>query len=193
LSLLAKICLLGDGEVGKTSLMNRYLKRGFTTEYIPTIGSDFLSKQIIVDTKYGKKDLRFQIWDLAGQPAFDQVRKRYYKGATGAFLVFDLTNPESLEGLKEWLEEFSKNIQMKQSSVIVLGNKMDLTEEIKISSYSTLQYIENNLVDQFSNVSSNIKFFKTSAKTGENVDQAFSILGERIIGLHYLSKGLTEL
>ena len=191
--LLAKICLLGDGEVGKTSLMNRYLNRGFYTEYIPTIGSDFLSKHISLHTKHGKQELRFQIWDLAGQPAFDQVRKLYYKGAAGAFLIFDLTNPDSLTGLNKWLEEFSKNIQLKKSSVIVLGNKMDLVDEIKISSDSIRQYIEDNLVDRFSNVVKDIKFFEASAKTGKNVEKAFSILGERIIELHFLSRGLTEL
>ncbi|MFX1517530.1 MAG: Rab family GTPase [Promethearchaeota archaeon] len=191
--LLAKICLLGDGEVGKTSLMSRYLNRGFTTEYIPTLGSDFLSKQVTLDTAYGLKDLRFQIWDLAGQPAFDQVRKYYYKGAAAAFLVFDLTTPTSLKHLNKWLEEFSKNIQLKKSSVIVLGNKMDLKDEIKVSSDTVLQYISSNLVNKFTNVDNQIKYYQTSAKTGENVEQAFSILGKRIIELHFFSKGLTEL
>lgn len=173
--------------------MSRYLDRGFTTEYIPTIGSDFLSKQISLNTKYGKKDLRFQIWDLAGQPAFDQVRKLYYKGASAAFLVFDLTIPTSLENLNKWLEEFSKNIQLKKSSVIVLGNKMDLEDEIKVSSDTVIQYISESLVDKFTNVDNQIEYYQTSAKSGENVDQAFTLLGKKIIELHYLTKGLTKL
>ena len=191
--LLAKICLLGDGEVGKTSLMSNYLERGFTTEYIPTIGSDFLSKQVTLDTKLGQKDLQFQIWDLAGQPAFDQVRKLYYKGSAGAFLVFDLTNPDTLENLDKWLEEFSKNIQMQKSSIFVLGNKMDLIDKIKILPNTVQRYIDKNLVEKFSNVDSHVEYYQTSAKTGENVDQAFTLLGKKIIELHYLSKGLTEL
>lgn len=182
-----KICLLGDGEVGKTSLMNRYLKRGFTTEYIPTIGSDFLSKQVSLYTKFGQKDIRFQIWDLAGQPAFDQVRKHYYKGSAGAFIVFDLTNP-TLENLNNWLEEFAKNTQLQKSSAIVLGNKMDLEDEIKVSTDTVTRYIDNHLVNKFSNVDSHIEYYQTSAKTGENVDQAFSLIGEKIIELHYSSK-----
>ncbi|UCG04558.1 MAG: GTP-binding protein [Candidatus Heimdallarchaeota archaeon] len=187
--LLAKICLLGDGEVGKTSLMSSYLKRGFTTEYIPTIGSDFLSKQVTLDTKLGRKDLQFQIWDLAGQPAFDQVRKLYYKGSAGAFLVFDLTYSDSLENLDKWLDEFSKNIQTEKSSIFLLGNKLDLTDEVKVFPDTIECYINNHLVDKFSNVDPHIEYYQTSAKTGENVDKAFSLLGRRIIELHYSSKG----
>lgn len=168
--------------------MSRYLERGFTTEYIPTIGSDFLSKQVSLNTRFGRKDLRFQIWDLAGQPAFDQVRKLYYKGSAGAFLIFDLTSPDSLENLNKWLKEFTKNIQLKKSSVIILGNKKDLENEVKVSSDTVKRYIDNHLVNKFSNVDSQIKYYKTSAKTGENVNLAFSLLGEKIIELYYSSK-----
>lgn len=183
--LLAKICLLGDGEVGKTSLINRYLGKGFTSEYSPTLGSDFLSKQVSLDTKYGAKDLRFQIWDLAGQPAFNQVRKIYYKGSAGAFIVFDLTQPRSLENMKSWLKEFSKNIELPSSSIIVLGNKMDLIDEIKISFDTARDYIANHLVNKFPNIDIQIEYYTTSAKTGRNVNQAFSALGERIIDKLY--------
>ncbi|MFX0124665.1 MAG: Rab family GTPase [Candidatus Hodarchaeota archaeon] len=180
MTLLAKICLLGDREVGKTSLINRYLGKGFTTEYTPTLGSDFKSKQVSLDTEFGSKDIRFQIWDLAGQPAFDQVRRLYYKGSAGAFIVFDLTQPESLENMERWLKEFSKNIELPSSSIIVLGNKMDLEYEIKVSSETVKHYIDNYLTNKFPNIDSQIDYYTTSAKTGMNVDQAFSALGEKI-------------
>ena len=180
MTLLAKVCLLGNGKVGKTSLINRYLGKGFSSEYTPTLGSDFLSKQVSLDTIYGLKKLRFQIWDLAGQPAFNQVRKLYYKGAAGAFIVFDLTNP-SLVDLERWLKEFSKNIKLHSSSVTVLGNKLDLTDEIKITPNTLRNYIDNNLINRFSNVDPRIDYYSTSAKDGTNVDLAFSTLGGRII------------
>ena len=185
MTLLAKICLLGDGKVGKTSLINRYLGKGFTSGYIPTLGSDFQSKLVSLDTKYGKKDLRFQIWDLAGQLAFTQIRRTYYKGSAAAFLVFDLTRPKSLETLERWLKEFSKNIELSSTSIIVLGNKVDLIDEIKISSDIAKNYIDNRLINKFSNVDMQIDYYSTSAKTAENVDLAFSSLGEKIIDKLY--------
>jgi small GTP-binding protein len=172
---------LGDGKVGKTSLINRYLGKGFTSEYTPTLGSDFQSKQVALDTSYGLKKIRFQIWDLAGQPAFNQVRRLYYKGSAGAFLVFDLTYPNSLKNIEKWLQEFSKNIEIPSSSIIVLGNKMDLIDDIKISFNSVRDYIDHHLVNKYPNIDPQIKYFSTSAKDGNNVEQAFSALGERII------------
>ena len=181
MTLLAKICLLGDGKVGKTSLINRYLGKGFTSEYTPTLGSDFLSKQVVLDTAYGLKKFRFQIWDLAGQPAFDQIRRLYYKGAMGALIVFDLTRLDSLENIEKWLQEFSKNNELSSSSIIVLGNKMDLTDEINISINVARDHIANHLVNKYPNIDPRIKYFSTSAKDGTNVEQAFSALGERIV------------
>jgi len=180
LALLAKICLLGDGEVGKTSLVNRYLGRGFTSEYLPTLGSNFLSKQVSLETKFGPKDIRFQIWDLAGQPPFKHVRRIYYQGSAGACLVFDLTRPSSLENLEKWLNEFLKNNKSPRPSLIVLGNKLDLKDEIKISVDTVKHYIYNYLSNKISIEDNPIEYYETSAKTGENVDQAFSLLGEKI-------------
>ncbi|MFX0205547.1 MAG: Rab family GTPase [Candidatus Hodarchaeota archaeon] len=181
MTLLTKICLLGDGKVGKTSLINRYLGKGFSSEYTPTLGSDFLSKQVTLDTVYGLKNIRFQIWDLAGQPSFDQIRQLYYKGATGAFIIFDLTRLNSLKNLERWFQEFSKNNDLTSSSIIVLGNKMDLIDEIQITVKTAKDYIDKYLVNKHPNIEAQINYFSTSAKDGTNVDQAFSALGKRII------------
>lgn len=180
-----KLCLLGDGEVGKTSLLNRYLGKGFTSEYLPTLGSNFLSKQVSLETKFGPKDIRFQIWDLAGQPSFTHIRRIYYEGAAGACLVFDLTRKISLNNLEKWLGEFLKNNKSLRPSIIVLGNKLDLKDEIKISSYTVNQYIFNHLSNKFPIEGNTIDYLETSAKTGENVDKAFQMLGEKIIDKFY--------
>ncbi len=180
MALIAKVCLLGDGFVGKTSLANRFLGKGFISDYIPTLGSDFTSKQISLETDFGRQEIRFQIWDLAGQPSFSTIRSFYYKGAAGAFLVFDLTSPDSLESLQKWSDEFLKHCKVSNPTLIVLGNKFDLEDEIRISSKSVEYYIKSRLLDNQNTTENEIKFYETSAKTGLNVDKVFELLGRKI-------------
>ena len=179
MAIIAKICLLGDGMVGKTSLANRYLGKGFNSEYIPTLGSDFTSKEVSIETDHGTQDFRFQIWDLAGQPTFSQIRSLYYKGATGAFLVFDLTNPDTLESIKRWSDEFLKHCKVLSPTMMILGNKNDLSDEIKVSRELVENFIQNELIS-LENTSFQYEFFETSAKTGKNVDKVFNILATEI-------------
>ena len=180
MAIIAKICLLGDGRVGKTSLANRYLGRGFSSNYIPTLGSDFTSKQVTIETDIGFQRIHFQIWDLAGQPSFKQIRSIYFKGAVGVFLVFDLTNPETLESIKRWSDEFLKHCKVSNPTMMILGNKNDLLDEIKVSRESVEYYIRNRLSTK-EKISLQFDYFLTSAKTGENVDKAFKILAKSII------------
>lgn len=179
MALLVKISLCGDGGVGKTSLRNRYLGKGFQTDYIPTIGTDFVSKQIILNHGSEIKKIRFQIWDLAGQPTFRSVRAFYYKHAVGAFLVYDITRPDTLFSLEKWMNELSKHSGSSDISVIVLGNKSDLQDESKdrVKSEEARKYISGELISNFDNINENIIYFETSAKTGENVNEAFHELG----------------
>ncbi|MHA2203636.1 MAG: Rab family GTPase, partial [Candidatus Hodarchaeales archaeon] len=122
---LYKICLLGDGGVGKTSLRERFLGKGFQSGYILTIGADFAVQNLEIDgTQY-----KFQIWDLAGQQRFEAVRALYYKGSHGAILVFDRTRPESLFNLENWKRELFTNVG-RQIPYIILGNKSDLPNAI---------------------------------------------------------------
>ncbi len=90
LTILAKMCLLGDGNVGKTSLRNQYMGKGFQSDYLPTLGADFASIEVQIPFPAGEKSLRWQIWDLAGQPSFSQIRNFYYKHSKAALLIFDL-------------------------------------------------------------------------------------------------------
>jgi small GTP-binding protein len=179
MALIVKICLLGDGKVGKTSLSNRYLGKGFCSDYAPTLGAGFTSKQVFLETDYGKKEIRFQIWDLAGQPAFSAIRSIYFQGATGACLVFDRTQPDSLESIKKWSDEYLKHCGVSNTTIIVLGNKSDLADEIGVSRQSVDYYIKSRL-SKLDRVDKQIEYFETSAKTGQNVDQAFELLGRRI-------------
>ena len=105
MSFLMKIVLAGDGAVGKTALRERYLGKGFSSNYMMTIGADFALKEATIR----EKSIKFQIWDLAGQPRFNSVRELYYRGSHGAMLVFDLTRRESFTNLYLWIDELLKN------------------------------------------------------------------------------------
>ena len=181
MALIAKICLLGDGKVGKTSLINRYLDKGFSSDYLPTLGSDFSAKEIRLESDHGPIDFRFQIWDLAGQPSFGQIRRVYYKGSIGALLVFDLTSPKSLTNLVHWVKEFSDNSGVLNHTLIILANKSDLKTQIAVTTNEIEDYIQTNLQDANDSSLHQIHYLETSAKTGENVDEAFEYLGHSIV------------
>ncbi len=175
--IFAKICLLGDGAVGKTSIAHRYLNKDFSSNYTPTIGADFFSKHINVSIDESFVELHLQIWDLAGQPSFNQVRSRYYRGAVGALLILDLTRPRTLESIYSWSEEFLKKCSSSNPSILILGNKVDLENNIQVTRQSVNDYIKEKLrISDFQ-----FKYFETSAKTGENIDQAFEVMGHSIL------------
>ncbi|TFF83933.1 GTP-binding protein, partial [Candidatus Heimdallarchaeota archaeon] len=117
-----KIVLLGNGAVGKTSLRQQYLGKGFKDGYSMTIGADFAVKRV----ELGHLVATFQIWDLAGQQRFDVVRSVYYRGSSGALLVFDVSNPQSFNNLPSWLNELTKNNYDRIVPLVLIGNKTDL-------------------------------------------------------------------
>ncbi len=169
---LYKICLLGDGGVGKTSLRERFLGKGFQSGYILTIGADFAVQNLEIDeTQY-----KFQIWDLAGQQRFEAVRALYYKGSHGAILVFDRTRPESLYNLENWKRELFTNVG-RQIPYIVLGNKSDLPNAVDQEELS--KFVETSH-REISGISFKIYYLNTSAKSGLNVTEAFTQLGRSI-------------
>ncbi|GMH69755.1 hypothetical protein TL16_g05233 [Triparma laevis f. inornata] len=99
---LLKIIILGDSGVGKTSLMNQYVSKRFTSQYKATIGADFLTKEIMVDDKL----VTLQIWDTAGQERFQSLGVAFYRGADACMLTYDITNPKSFDSLDSWRQEF---------------------------------------------------------------------------------------
>ena len=173
---LYKICLLGDGGVGKTSLRERFLGKGFQSGYILTIGADFAVQNLTIrDIQY-----KFQIWDLAGQQRFSAVRALYYKGSHGAILVFDQTRLDSLYSLDNWKQELYTNVG-REIPFVILGNKSDLPGAIdqeQIDRFVKKSHSETQ------DIPFNLKYLKTSAKSGLNVTEAFEqlaiIIGEYI-------------
>jgi len=155
-----KIAILGDGNTGKTSLVNRFLKDTFPKKYIPTIGSIILKK----DYKLKDVVIKVNIWDLGGQRSFNPLNPSFYTNVDAAYLVFDLTKPE--ETLNDVKTVYLKNLEKyaKDCQVILAGNKLDL-----ISIEKDLKGIKKYLTED-------VPLVITSAKNGENVADTFELL-----------------
>jgi len=159
----AKVVVVGDAAVGKTSLIVRYVKGVFNPSYIITMGVNFF----IQDISIGEKTLRLQIWDTAGQERFGPVRQKYYKGARGAVLVFDLANPESFERLHFWIKEVKQACG--DIPMVFVGNKADLRPSVS-----------SEQIQEFAS-SHDLSFVETSAKTGMNTVKPFFLLAPQIL------------
>ena len=174
-----KVVLIGDGAVGKTAIRERYLGKGFSGRYLATIGADFTSKE---DT-FGAKNVKFQIWDLAGQPSFSIVRKIYYTGAKAAFVVCDVSEHESVMNINSWINELWKNNGRGPIPFLILGNKIDLRAEgIDCITDQELETIAKRLTTlTWRNFHFSVSYLPTSAKTGENITEAFKKLAVQVI------------
>ncbi len=159
-----KIILIGDGGTGKTSLVNQFVHRKFSSIYKTTIGVDITPYQVLV--KDTGKIIRFVIWDMSGQTHFEQFRSRFYTGSSGAIVVYDLTNASSYLNIQTWIKE-CRNACNKTIPITLMGNKADLDELIILETQQPKTEFPAVL---------------TSAKNNWNVDKAFFSLFEAIIG-----------
>jgi small GTP-binding protein len=166
-----KVCLIGDGYVGKTSIRRKYIGEGFRSNYIPTLGVDFAQKY--TETKDG--NARLVIWDIAGQTQFQSLRRRYYEGCSGLILVFSVVDRESFDNASKWLVEAHGFIE-EFPPLLIVANKIDLRtyypEEDLISREEGEEFTKK-ISEQLNAPSI---FIETSALTGENIDEAFNRL-----------------
>lgn len=155
-----KIVLLGDTAVGKTSLCARLVNNTFDNFNEPTIGAAFQTKTI----ESGDISHRLEIWDTAGQERYKALAPMYYRGATAAIIVYDVTNEESFKGAKFWVEELRR--RGKPNVVIILvGNKYDLLEDPTIKEVDVADYLNDN--------NGRIHYYQASCKTGKNIYEIF--------------------
>ncbi len=160
-----KLAVLGDPAVGKTSLIDKYITDSFRENYQPTLGVNIVSKDIRIEEINSK--IRLLLWDIAGQHKYELTRQSFFQGCVGALLVYDMTRYSTFEQISlKWLEDF-KNFSRPDGVYILIGNKSDLTDSIRVSSE------EGKSLSQKINAA---EFIETSAKYGKNVEKAFKKL-----------------
>ncbi|TFG30591.1 MAG: GTP-binding protein [Promethearchaeota archaeon] len=162
-SFIYKICVVGDGGVGKTSMVLRYTDDSFKENYIMTIGSNFSTKSVDLP-EYPQYNIKLQIWDLAGQKHFSFVRPPFYRGATGIIYVFDLTRRSSFANLPNWREEVEKVVSGRPS--VLVGNKLDLAIQGN-------REIGEQEGESLKKELQAINYFETSAKEGMLIEDVF--------------------
>ena len=163
---IIKICLLGEANVGKTSLVYRFIENKFRGNYKSTLGVNLLKKDTNIK-EFG--NVSAQIWDLGGQESFRSLRKLYLEGANGALVIYDCTKRSSYEKLEDWILDFKD--ARGDEPLLLIGNKSDLIDAIKVQESEGLELAK----------SYNMEFISTSAKTGSNVESAFSEIIKRIL------------
>ncbi|XP_040567506.1 uncharacterized protein [Lepeophtheirus salmonis] len=171
-SKLYKILFIGSSSAGKTSIIRRYVKHTFTPSYRATIGADFLSKVIHWDEAV---TLRLQLWDIAGQDRFSLLSRSFYKDAVGAFIVCDISRPDTLDACIPWKEELDAKVQTSEGGKLpcfLLANKCDLVED------STAQ---SKLTSKVCQMHGFHGWMQTSAKEDINITQAIEMLLRQIV------------
>jgi len=171
---LWKLVFLGEGGVGKTSLVGRYVYDSFEGDYLATIGAAMHTKPIKIEDILCK----LVIWDIAGQDDFAQLRKAYYQNASGAFFVFDTTRPETISRIDEWIDALTTVTG--KIPIVLLENKVDLESKIDKSELEKLAKKHG------------LKLIQTSAKEDTNVEEAFLEMTKEILEKSRLKKRAVE-
>jgi len=162
MEIVFKLILIGDSGVGKSCLLLRFTEDSFQKTFVSTIGVDFKSRTIELE---GKK-IKLQIWDTAGQERFSTITGSYYRGAHGIIVVYDVTNQESFENVKRWLEVIDREAPIRDVTKLIVGNKCDLLTQKVVDSRTAQKYAD----------SVGIPLIEASAKTSTNTEELFLII-----------------
>eukprot|EP01122_Echinamoeba_exundans_P001353 TRINITY_DN11427_c0_g1_i1.p1 TRINITY_DN11427_c0_g1~~TRINITY_DN11427_c0_g1_i1.p1 ORF type:complete len:241 (-),score=52.21 TRINITY_DN11427_c0_g1_i1:523-1245(-) len=158
-----KIVLIGDSACGKTNLLTRFSRNEFSADTRSTIGVEFMSKLIKVESG---KHAQIQVWDTAGQDRYRAITAAYYRNASGAFLVYDISRAPTFKSLDKWLEDLRSHVDP-EVPIIVVGNKSDLREHREVTQDQAKAWCEQNCINLY---------LETSALDSTNVETAFLML-----------------
>lgn len=161
-----KIVLLGEGCVGKTSLVLRYCQEKFNDKHLTTLQASFLNRKLNVDNKR----VNLAIWDTAGQERFHALGPIYYRDSHGAILVFDITDEDSFQKVKNWVKELKKMLG-DDICLCIAGNKIDLEKDRNVTNEDAEEYAR----------SVGAKLYHTSAKLNKGIDELFLDLTKRML------------
>jgi Ras-related protein Rab-11A len=159
--ILFKIILVGDTSVGKTNIISKYLKNLFQEDFSATIGVEFSHKQFLIDNH----KIKAQIWDTAGQERYKAITKAYYKGAKGAFIVYDISRKNTFDSISRWVSDITATAD-KKITLILIGNKSDLEDQRQVTKEQGEEKAK-----EFG-----LAFLETSASSGDNLEKAFSLM-----------------
>ncbi len=165
-----KIIIIGEPAVGKTSLVKKFISGQFSKDYRSSIGTNIFAKKIKLESDI---DTSLQLWDIAGQERWTNMRHLYYAGAKGVIIVGDLTRRSTFDQIERfWVPDVNKYCNL--APILLLANKCDLESQISNSEITSVGERINAL-----------SIFNTSAKTGENVESAFKIISKKAIKIYY--------
>ena len=160
-----KVVLLGDASVGKTSILNRYIKKQFSDVYKCTISSCIENKSFTYDLY---TVIKLNIWDTSGEEKFKSLTKLYFKNTHGIVLNYDIHNRKTFESLNDWIKIIKENSNQ-YVSIIIVGNKIDLERNVSKEEL-------NNFCENYNFLSEEV-----SAKNGINIDLLFQKLSKKMI------------
>ena len=163
--MMFKVVLVGDSFVGKTNIMRKYLKDEFHEDSKATVGVEVGSKQFTIEGH----SIKAQIWDTAGQERYKAITSAYYKGAKGAFVVYDITRKSSFESIDKWVNDLTAAAD-KKITIVVIGNKSDLEDQRQIPKEKGEEKAAKL----------EVAFLETSALSGDNLDKAFELMMNEI-------------
>jgi Ras-related protein Rab-1A len=164
-----KLLLIGDSGAGKSCLLLRFADDTYTESYISTIGVDFKSRTIKLDGK----TIKLQIWDTAGQERFGKIDSSFYRGAHGIIVVFDVTDQESFDNVKQWLHEIDRYAPSNVKKMLV-ANKCDLASKRAVPTEQAAAFAE----------SLGVEYLETSAKSALNVEKAFTTIASEMASFY---------